>query len=77
MEVLGSLSYPQTTPERKHFGATEVEVVCRLQRSEPSHRSPCGCEAHMPTAEQAVAKINASRERNMHQVMVATVEPGL
>ena len=60
-EVFGSLNYSQTTDERKVFGTTEVEGVCYVKRSDPSHRLSRGCEAHMPAAEQAVAscaKIN-------------------
>ena len=57
-EIFGSLSYPQPTHERKSFSTTEVEVVCRLERLGPSHCSSPGCEEHIPTAEQVVAKIN-------------------
>ena len=44
-EVFDSLSYPQTTHQRKSFGVTEVEVMCHLEQAEPSHRSSHGCES--------------------------------
>ena len=65
-DVFGPLNYPQAARERKSFRSADVEVVCRLERSEPSHHSSLGCEARTPTAEQAVAKINTRGECGVH-----------
>ena len=46
-KVFSSLSYPHTAHEKKSFGATEVEVVCCLERSEASQCLSRGSDACM------------------------------